>query len=410
MGDCFEETKTINLPALFTTTMKKVVLAYSGGLDTSVCIPLLKEHYGCDYVITVTVDVGQPEKEIQQAEEKAAKISDKHYTINARDEFVRDYIFPLIKANGSYEGYVLGTSIARPLIAKKSVEVAQKENAHALAHGCTGKGNDQLRFEAVFRSTKLEVIAPMRDMNLTRDWEMEYAKKHGIPVAATKSKPWSVDENIWSRSIEGGRLEEPDFIPPEEIFEWTVSPENAPDAETIDIGFECGVPVSLNGKTLDGVSLINELNRLGGSHGVGRTDMIEDRVLGLKARENYEHPAATIILTAHRDLEKLVLTRDELRFKSIVDETWSELAYKGLVDEPLYSDLNAFIDKTQERLSGSVKIRLYKGCAKVVARGSPFALYSADMSSFDSKTIDQKDAEGYCKYHGFQARMFKKIC
>ncbi len=390
--------------------MKKVVLAYSGGLDTSVCIPLLKEHYGCDYAITVTVDVGQPEKEIEQAEKKAAVISDKHYTIDAKDEFVKDYIFPLIKANGSYEGYVLGTSIARPLIARKVVEIAQKENADALCHGCTGKGNDQLRFEAVFRSTALPVIAPMRDMNLTRDWEMEYAKKHGIPVAATKSKPWSVDENIWSRSIEGGRLEEPDFVPPEEIFDWTISPEKAPDAETIELGFEKGVPTSLNGKDFDGVSLIRMLNRTGGAHGVGRTDMIEDRVLGLKARENYEHPAATILLTAHKDLEKLVLTRDELRFKSLVDETWSELAYKGLVDEPLYSDLNTFIDRTQERVTGDVKVRLYKGNAKVVARDSPYALYSADLSSFDSKTIDQKDAEGYCKYHGFQARLYKKMC
>jgi len=390
--------------------MKKVVLAYSGGLDTSVCIPLLKEHYGCDYAITVTVDVGQPEKEIEQAEKKAEKISQKHYTIDAKDEFVKDYIFPLIKANGSYEGYVLGTSIARPLIAKKVVEIAKKENAHALAHGCTGKGNDQLRFEVVFRSTSLDVLAPMRDMNLTREWEMEYAKKHGIPVAATKAKPWSVDENIWSRSIEGGRLEEPDFIPPEEIFEWTVSPEKAPDAaQVINIGFENGVPVSLNGEKMAGVPLIQELNKIGGVHGVGRTDMIEDRVLGLKARENYEHPAATILLMAHKDLEKLVLTRDELRFKSIVDDTWSELAYKGLVDEPLYADLNAFIDKTQERVTGSVKVKLFKGNAKIIARNSPYGLYSSDLSSFDSKTIDQKDAEGYCKYHGFQARMFKKM-
>ncbi|MFA4956407.1 MAG: argininosuccinate synthase [Candidatus Methanoperedens sp.] len=390
--------------------MKKVVLAYSGGLDTSVCIPLLKEHYGCDYAITVTVDVGQPEKEIEQAEKKAEKISQKHYTIDAKDEFVKDYIFPLIKANGSYEGYVLGTSIARPLIAKKVVEIAKKEKAHALAHGCTGKGNDQLRFEVVFRSTSLDVLAPMRDMNLTREWEMEYAKKHGIPVAATKSKPWSVDENIWSRSIEGGRLEEPDFIPPEEIFEWTVSAEKAPDAaQVINIGFENGVPISLNGEKMAGVSLIQELNKIGGAHGVGRTDMIEDRVLGLKARENYEHPAATILLMAHKDLEKLVLTRDELRFKSIVDDTWSELAYKGLVDEPLYADLNAFINKTQERVTGNVKMKLFKGNAKIIARNSPYGLYSSDLSSFDSKTIDQKDAEGFCKYHGFQARMFNKM-
>ncbi|MCX9088984.1 MAG: argininosuccinate synthase [Candidatus Methanoperedens sp.] len=389
--------------------MKKVVLAYSGGLDTSVCIPLLKEHYGCDYAITVTVDVGQPAKEIEQAEKKAEKISQKHYTIDAKDEFVNDYIFPLIKANGSYEGYVLGTSIARPLIAKKVVEVAKKEKAQVLAHGCTGKGNDQLRFETIFRSTSLDVVAPMRDMNLTREWEMEYAKKNGIPVAATRSKPWSVDENIWSRSIEGGRLEEPDFVPPEEIFEWTVSPENAPVAQIIDIGFENGVPISVNGEKSDGVSLIRKLNIIGGAHGVGRTDMIEDRVLGIKARENYEHPAATILLMAHKDLEKLVLTRDELRFKLIVDDTWSELAYKGLVDEPLYSDLNAFIDKTQERVTGSVKVKLYKGSAKIIARNSPYALYSADISSFDSKTIDQKDAEGFCKYHGFQARLFKKL-
>ncbi|MBE0522605.1 MAG: argininosuccinate synthase, partial [Candidatus Methanoperedenaceae archaeon] len=277
--------------------MKKVVLAYSGGLDTSVCIPLLKEYYDCDYAITVAVDVGQPENDIRQAEEKASVISDEHYTIDAVDEFVRDYIFPLIKANGNYEGYVLGTSLARPLIAKKVIEIAEREGAVAVAHGCTGKGNDQLRFEAVFRCSDLEVIAPMRDMNLTREWEIEYAKKHGIPVTVTKSKPWSIDENIWSRSIEGGYLEEPDYFPPEEIFEWTVSPESAPDAEIIDIGFECGVPVSLNGKEMDGVALIRELNRIGGSHGVGRTDMIEDRVLGLKARENYEHPAATVLLT-----------------------------------------------------------------------------------------------------------------
>ncbi|MFZ3385487.1 MAG: argininosuccinate synthase, partial [Candidatus Methanoperedens sp.] len=196
---------------------------------------------------------------------------------------------------------------------------------------------------------------------------------------------------------------------PEEIFEWTVSPEKAPVAQIIDIGFENGIPVSLDGEKSDGVPLIQKLNVIGGAHGVGRTDLIEDRVLGIKARENYEHPAATILLMAHKDLEKLVLTRDELRFKLIVDDTWSELAYKGLVDEPLYSDLNAFIDKTQERVTGSVKVKLYKGSAKVIARKSPYALYSADISSFDSKTIDQKDAEGFCKYHGFQARLFKKL-
>ncbi|AFV25132.1 argininosuccinate synthase [Methanolobus psychrophilus R15] len=388
---------------------KKVVLAYSGGLDTSVCIPLLKEEYGYDEVITVAVNVGQPEEDVKQAEEKAQKISNKHFTIDARDEFVQDYIFPLIKANGDYEGYVMGTSIARPLIARKVVEIALKENAVALAHGCTGKGNDQLRFEAVFRLTDLDVVAPMRDMNLTREWEIEYAKKHGVPVTVTTAKPWSVDENIWSRSIEGGKLEDPAFIPPEEIYQWTVSPANAPDAQTLVIGFEKGVPVSLDGKKMGGVELITKLNKIAGSHGVGRTDMIEDRVLGLKARENYEHPAATVLLTAHKDLEKLVLSRAELKFKKMVDEQWSELAYSGLVDEPLYHDLNAFIDKTQERVTGTVTVKLYKGSVMILARSSPCALYSEDMVSFDSATINQKDAEGYAKYHGFQARLYKKV-
>ena len=390
--------------------VKKAILSYSGGLDTSVCIPMLKEDYGFDEVITVSVDVGQPESEVKNAEEKAKLISDKHYTIDAKDEFVADYIFPLIKANGDYEGYVMGTSIARPLIAKKVVEIAEKEGASAFAHGCTGKGNDQLRFETIFRSTGKDVIAPMRERNLTREWEIEYAKAHNIPVAATKDKPWSVDENLWSRSIEGGRLEDPSFVPPEEIYEWTTSPENAPDKPTmIDIGFENGVPTSLDGKKMGGYELIKKLNVIGGENGVGRSDMVEDRVLGLKARENYEHPAATILLKAHKDLEQLVLTRAELKFKATVDAQWSELAYQGLVDEPLYADLNAFINKTQERVTGTVKMKLYKGGLLVVARDSSFALYSEDLVSFDSQTIDQKDAEGYCKYHGFQARLFKQL-
>ncbi|MHC1566352.1 MAG: argininosuccinate synthase [Candidatus Syntropharchaeia archaeon] len=386
--------------------MKKVALSYSGGLDTSICIPLLKEHYGYDEVISVTVDVGQPD--LRDAEERGAKISDKHVVIDAKREFVHDYIFPLVKANGNYEGYVLGTSIARPLIAKKVVEVAKKEGAHALAHGCTGKGNDQLRFEAIFRTAGLEVIAPMRDLNLTRKEEMEYAKKHGIPIQTTENKPWSIDENLWSRSIEGGELENPKEMPPEEVFKWTQSPEKAPDAEIIEVGFEEGIPVSLNGERLDGVELILNLNKIAGIHGVGRSDIIEDRVLGFKAREIYEHPAATVLLLAHRDLEQIVLTRNELRFKEIVDKTWAELVYCGLTIDPLYDDLNAFIDKTQERVTGSVWIKLYKGCARVVARSSPHALYSEKLVSFDSKT-DQRDAEGFVKYHGLQARMYREV-
>lgn len=399
-----------NIYALVTLMVKKVVLSYSGGLDTSVCIPLLKEKYGFDEVVTVTVDVGQPKEEIDTATKKAKLLSDKHYTIDAKEEFVRDYIFPMIKANAMYEGYVIGTSMARPLIARKCIEIAKKEKASALAHGCTGKGNDQLRFEAVFRTTDLPVIAPMREMNLTREWEIEYARKHKVPVPATKSKPWSIDENIWSRSIEGGKLEDPSFVPPEEIYQWTQDPVKAPDEPAIiEIGFKNGEPVSLNGRKMAGVKLITELQKLAGRHGVGRTDMMEDRVLGLKARENYEHPAATVLLTAHKDLEKLCLTRSELRFKEIVDQTWAEMGYAGLTDDPLFDDLNAFIDRTQERINGTVKVKLYKGSCMVVGRESPTALYSEELVSFDGKSLDQKDAEGYCKFHGFQARLYKKL-
>ncbi|RZN15185.1 MAG: argininosuccinate synthase [Methanosarcinales archaeon] len=390
--------------------MRKVVLAYSGGLDTSVCVPILRERYGYDYIITVVVDVGQPESDIDSAVARAQMISDKHITIDAKEEFVEDYVFPLIKANGNYEGYVMGTAIARPLIAKKIVEVADKEGAQALAHGCTGKGNDQLRFEAVFRSTSYDVIAPVRELELTREWEIDYAAKKDIPITVSTKKPWSVDENLWSRSIEGGLLEEPSYAVPEEIYTWTVSPLKAPDEpETVEIEFDHGVPAGVNGKRFGSLSLVEHLNVIGGQHGVGRTDMIEDRVLGLKARENYEHPAATILLTAHADLEKLVLTRAELQFKKTVDETLSELAYMGLMDEPLYLDLNAFIDKTQERVTGTVSLRLYKGSAVPIARSSSYALYSKELASFDSTTLNQKDAEGFAIYHGFQARLYKKV-
>lgn len=385
--------------------MKKVVLAYSGGLDTSVCIPLLREHYGYGEVIAVMVDVGQPEVDINEAVKRGEKFSDLFKLIKAQDEFVRDYIFQLIKANGSYEGYVLGTAIARPLIAKKVVEVAKEENAEAVAHGCTGKGNDQLRFDAVFRATNLDVIAPVREMSLTREEEKKYALEHGISFEAEKR--WSIDENIWSRSIEGSELEDPAFFPPEEIYQWTVSQDNAPDdADIVKIEFERGIPVSVNGARADGVSLIKRLNEVGGKHGVGRTDMIEDRVLGFKARENYEHPAATILLEAHSDLERLVLTRNELRFKEFVDQTWSELVYQGLVMDPFYDALNAFIDKTQERVNGTVFMKLKKGVARVVGRESPNALYSEDVS-FDAKQ-ETRIVEGFSVYHGFQSRMFRK--
>lgn len=390
--------------------VSEVVLAYSGGLDTSVCIPLLRERYGFNRVVTVLVDVGQPRSDIERGNLRAKQLADEHYAIDAREEFVRDYLFPLIKANGSYEGYVLGTAIARPLIAAKAVEVAMKKGIDTLAHGCTGRGNDQLRFEAVFRCTSCRVIAPMRDLDLAREWEIEYAREHGIDVPVTKERPWSIDENLWSRSIEGGRLEDPFFEPPEEIYGWTKSPDASRPAQVVEIGFERGVPVSLDGVRMGGIDLIARLNQMGGEHGVGRTDMVEDRVLGLKARENYEHPAATILLTAHEDLEHLVLSRAELRFKASVDDAWSELAYMGLVEDPLYADLNSFVDKSQERVNGSVRMKLYAGCAIPVGRQSPDALYSQEMVSFDSQTLSQRDAEGFAKYHGFQARLLRRRC
>jgi argininosuccinate synthase len=387
-----------------------IILAYSGGLDTSICIPLLKERYDYDRVVTVAVNVGQRDEEIDVATRKGKKFADRHYTIDAREKFVHRHIFPAIRANGSYEGYPMGTSLARPLIAEEVVKIAQKEGATAVAHGCTGKGNDQLRFDVVIRGAGLEVVAPIRELNLTRDWEIEYARNHKIPVPVKKDKPWSMDENCWSRSIEGGLLEDPAYHPPEEIYLWTVSAQKAPDIpEKLTIEFKKGIPVALDGEVLQGYELIQNLNKRAGKHGIGRNDMIEDRILGLKARENYEHPAATVILMAHRDLEGLVLTRQELAFKRMVDDKWSELAYKGLVYEPLYTALNAFINTTQERVNGIVDLELYKGNVRVLGRSSPDAIYSGDLVSFDSASIDQCHAVGISHYFGLQARMVRQM-
>jgi argininosuccinate synthase len=388
----------------------KIVLAFSGGLDTSICVPLLKEHYGYDEVITVAVDVGQPEADIEQATKKGQKIADKHYTIDVKERFVNEFVFPSIKANGSYEGYPMGTSLARPLIAEEIVKVALAEGATTAAHGCTGKGNDQLRFDFVFRSAGLDIVAPMREMNLKREWEIEYAKQHGIPVAVGKEKPYSIDENCWSRSIEGGVLENPATHPPEDIYAWTVSPREAPDVpELVQIDFDRGVPVALDGEELTGLALIQRLNLIAGRNGVGRNDMIEDRILGLKAREIYEHPAATVLLTAHRDIEQLVLTRQELAFKRIVDDKWSELGYMGLVHEPLFKALSAFVDATQERVSGTVDVELYKGKTTVKGRSSISGLYSDELVSFDTSGIDQTHSIGYSVYYGLQAQLHKKL-
>jgi argininosuccinate synthase len=387
-----------------------VVLAFSGGLDTSVCIPLLREWYHYDRVITVAVDVGQPESDIRAATEKGRRFSDAHYTIDSKDRFVEEYVFPSLRANGSYEGYPLGTALARPLIAEETVAVARSSGAKAVAHGCTGKGNDQFRFDFIIRSAGLDVVAPIRELNLTRSWEIEYARKHRIPVGVAKRNPYSVDENCWNRSIEGGRLEDPSFHPPESIYRWTVDPLKAPaNPEEVTVTFEGGIPVALDGERMKGYDLVQQMNRVAGRNGVGRNDMIEDRILGLKAREIYEHPAATALLTAHADLEHLVLTRAELAFKRTVDDRWSDLAYQGLVHEPLFAALNAFIGKTQERVNGDVDLVLYRGSVRVAGRSSPNALYSGDMVSFDSTSLDQGHAEGLSRFHGIQARILKKM-
>jgi len=384
-------------------------MAYSGGLDTSICIPLLKERYGYDRVITVAVHVGQRDEEIRMATEKGKKLADTHYTIDAREKFVNEYIFPAIRANGSYEGYPMGTALARPLIAEEVAKIAALEGSSAVAHGCTGKGNDQLRFDFIFRMAGLDVIAPIRELNLTREWEIGYAKEHNIPVPVAKDKPWSVDENIWSRSIEGGRLEDPAYYPPEEIYAWSVSPEKAPaKPEIISIDFHKGIPHRLNEVEYAGYDLIQKLNGIAGKHGIGRNNMIEDRILGLKAREIYEHPAATVLLAAHADLEHLTLTRQELAFKHAVDEKWSELAYMGLVHEPLFHDLNAFISSSQDRVSGRVDVQLYKGCCRVLGRSSQEGIYSGDLVSFDTMSIDQCHAIGVSAYYGIQARLVEQ--
>ncbi len=364
----------------------KAVLAYSGGLDTSVCIRLLQEKYGCD-VVTVTVDVGISGSELKEVKEKAEKLGVlKHFTVDAKEEFAKDYIFKAIKANAQYEGYPLSTALARPLTALKVVEIAKSEGASALAHGATGKGNDQFRFETVFKAMapEMKIIAPIRELDMTREESIAYAKENGIPIQMAPEKCFSIDENLWGRSIEGGVLEDPATAPPEGIFEWTKI--EAAEAEIVEIEFKGGVPVAINGREKAPVELIQEMNILAGRHGVGRIDMIEDRILGIKARENYECPAAVSLLTAHKNLEHLVLTRDELKSKASIEPVWSELVYRGQWTDPQRSELDALIDATQERVEGKVKLKLDNKYCAVVSMESEHSLYSKEAASFDEKS------------------------
>jgi argininosuccinate synthase len=381
----------------------KVVLAYSGGLDTSVCIRYLQNMHKLD-VITVTVDCGQ-EDDFKEIEKKAREIGAiKHVYVDAREEFAEQYVVPSIKANGLYQGkYPLATALARPLIAAKAVQIAEKEGATAIAHGCTGKGNDQIRFDVTMRALNpsLKIIAPVRDMNLTRDVEIKFAREEGIPVSA-EAKKYSVDLNLWGRAVEGGKIEEADFEPPEDAFQFINFSNDK--AGYLELEFQNGVPTSADGRRMSLVDLIQYVNDKAGSYGVGIVDHIEDRVVGIKSREVYEAPAAIAIIEAHKDLEKMVLTKHELAFKRIVDDQWSWLAYAGLWQDPLRTDLDRFIDATQVRVSGKVRLKMQKGSLRVVGRESKYSLYKNDLATYAAgSSFDQSLAKGFVELWGLQS-------
>ncbi len=395
-----------------TERIDKVVLAYSGGLDTSVILRWLKETYNCE-VICFAADVGQAE-ELGGLEEKAhATGASKLYIEDLREEFVRDFVFTALKANAVYEGvYLMGTSLARPLIAKKQIEIAHKEGATAVAHGATGKGNDQVRFELTYYALDphIRVIAPWREWPFkSRSDLIAYAKQHNIPITATKEKPYSMDRNLMHISYEGGILEDPWAEPPKEIFILTRSLEDAPNKPVyLEIEFESGVPVAVDGETLSAASLLDRLNRVGGEHGIGRVDLVENRFVGMKSRGVYETPGVTILHAAHRAVESLTLDREVAHLKDSLGPRVAEMIYYGFWYTPEFEAIRALLDETQKNVTGTARLKLYKGNCSVVGRRSPRSLYSEEFATFERDTVyNQRDAEGFIKLNALRLRMRK---
>jgi argininosuccinate synthase len=386
----------------------KVVLAYSGGLDTSVAIQWLKENYDLD-VIALTIDVGN-ERDFSAIKQKALKVGAvKSLVIDARDLFVKYFVFPSLQADAVYEGqYPLATALSRPLMVKLLVDTALEEGASAVAHGCTGKGNDQVRFDVGVSALapNLKIIAPAREWGMTREETIEYARRHDIPVPITVASPYSIDECLWGRSIECGVLEDPWTEPPDDVFAWTRSPKDAPDSPVyVEIGFEKGVPVTVDGKEVARVDLIQQLNEMAGSHGVGRIDHIENRLVGIKSREIYEAPAAVVLLQAHLALETMTMAKDQLRFKQRVAQEYADLIYNGLWFTSLHQDLAAYVQSSQRHVSGTVRLKLFKGSCQVVGRKSPKSLYNLSLATYDKGDVfDQSAAAGFIHLWGLPVR------
>ena len=393
--------------------MDKVVLAYSGGLDTSVAIKWIKDKYSMD-VITLTVDIGNV-ADLEAIRQKALNLGAiKAFVIDAREPFVNSFVFPALKANAIYEGqYPLASALGRPLIAQLLVETAKKENAVAVAHGCTGKGNDQVRFDVSVAALapKLRIIAPAREWNMTREQTIEYAQSHNIPIPITVASPYSIDENLWGRSIECGVLEDPWTEPPDDVFIWTKSPNEAPDkADYITIGFDEGIPISIDGQRLSGVALTQQVHEIASRHGVGRIDHVENRLVGIKSREIYEAPAATVLTKAHQALEAITLSKDQLRFNNIVASQYADLIYNGLWFSGLRQDLACYVDSSQKYVTGEVKVKLYKGNCHIAGRKSPYSLYDYSLATYDKgDAFDKSASPGFIHIWGLPVRTQSQI-